>query len=44
MKTIIKQENQSISLINFKRNKPSRNACNKGQLLEQKPPLKLKEI
>ncbi len=44
MKTAVKKEDQSISLINAQESKPNRNAWNKGKLLGQKPPLKLKEV
>lgn len=41
MKTAVKNEPQSI---NIQEKKPSRDAWNKGKLLGQKPPLKLKEV
>ena len=44
MKTAVINEDQSISLINNQESKPNRNAWNKGKLLGQKPPLKLKEV
>ena len=44
MKTAVKNENQSISVLNAKEKIPSRDAWNKGKLLGQKPPLKLKEV
>jgi hypothetical protein len=42
MKTSVKNENQSISLLNAQKKIPSRDAWNEGKLLVQKPPLKLK--
>jgi integrase len=44
MKTAVKNENQPIPLIYTQEKKPSRDAWNKGKLLGQKPPLKLKEV
>jgi integrase len=44
MKTAVKNENQSISVLNAKEKIPSRDSWNKGKLLGQKPPLKLKEV
>ncbi len=44
MKTAVKNENQSISLLHAKEKKTSRSPWNKGKLLGQKPPLKLKEV
>jgi hypothetical protein len=42
MKAAIKNENQSVSLVNDQEKKLFRNDWNKGKLLGQKPPLKLK--
>lgn len=44
MKTAVKKEEQSIPLSNAQEKKPCRDAWNKGKLLGQKPPLKLKEV
>jgi integrase len=44
MKTAVKKEDQLIPLINAQEKKPCRDAWNKGKLLGQKPPLKLKEV
>lgn len=44
MKTAVKNESQLKHLISVQEKKPSRDAWNKGKLLGQKPPLKLKEV
>jgi integrase len=44
MKTSVKNESQPIPLTYTQEKKSSRDAWNKGKLLGQKPPLKLKEV